>query len=168
MARSVASKKDKSDDLEVVELVKTSNDSWGEVDLESLISRKKVSRDAEQDHIGPVSVAVAVTYKKKAQKSDVSSQTGESKERRVLVAFGDSDFATNGYLQQGNPDLFMNSLNWLSEDEGLISIRPKDTEQVAAVQKLAGKELRFVTLSSIFFIPIALLIIGGRVWWKRR
>lgn len=156
MARSISAKKDKSENLEVVELVKTSNDSWGETDLESLLSRRRVERNEGQDHIGPVSIAVAVTQKSK------------DKERRVLVAFGDSDFVSNNYLEQGNPNLFMNSLNWLAEDEELISIRPKDTEQMAMVQKLTGRELRFVTLVSIFAVPIILLIIGGRVWWKRR
>ncbi|MGQ9609760.1 MAG: GldG family protein [bacterium] len=156
MARSISAKKDKDKNLEVVELVKTSNDSWGETDLESLLSRRKVERNEGQDHIGPVSIAVAVTKKVK------------DKEKRVLVVFGDSDFVSNNYLEQGNPNLFMNSLNWLTEDEELISIRPKDTEQMAMVQKLTGKELRFVTLFSIFAVPIILLIIGGRVWWKRR
>ncbi len=156
MARSLSAKKEKNENLEVVELVKTSNDSWGETDLESLLSRRRIDRKEGQDHIGPVSIAAAVTQKSK------------DKERRVLVAFGDSDFVSNNYLEQGNPNLFMNSLNWLAEDEELISIRPKDSEQMAMVQKLTGKELRFVTLFSIFTVPIILLIIGGRVWWKRR
>ena len=44
-----------------------------------------------------------------------------------MVVFGDSDFATNQYFGvQGNGDLVLNALSWLAEDEGLISIRPRE------------------------------------------
>ena len=85
----------------------------------------------------------------------------------MLVAIGDSDFVANRWLQAGNPDLFMNTVNWLAEDEELISIRPKDQEQ-ATIQRLSGRQMWFVTISTIFAIPLILLIIGGVVWWKRR
>ena len=49
-------------------------------------------------------------------------------ETRVVV-FGDSDFAANGVLGiQGNRDLFMNTVGWLSQQENLISIRPKEAD----------------------------------------
>jgi ABC-type uncharacterized transport system involved in gliding motility auxiliary subunit len=118
-----------------------------------------------------MSMAVAVAVKEKAEEppAPVPGQQPEqeTKEKRVLVAIGDSDFVANRNLQQGNPDLFMNSLNWLTEEEELISIRPKDQGQ-ATVRSLSGRQLRLVTYSSIFAIPLILLIIGGVVWWKRR
>ena len=41
--------------------------------------------------------------------------------------FGDSDFASNMLFRAGgNRDLFMNTLGWLSQQENLISIRPKE------------------------------------------
>ena len=49
-------------------------------------------------------------------------------ETRVVVV-GDSDFAANGVLGiQGNRDLFMNTVGWLSQQENLISIRPKEAD----------------------------------------
>ena len=43
--------------------------------------------------------------------------------------FGDSDFAANACLGiQGNRDLFMNTVGWLSQQENLISIRPKEAD----------------------------------------
>ncbi len=55
-----------------------------------------------------------------------------SRKRRIVV-FGDSDFVTNGYLGiPGNRDLFLNSVNWLAQQENLISIRPRDPERSAA------------------------------------
>ena len=45
------------------------------------------------------------------------------------MVIGDSDFVTNSLLGvQGNRDLFLNTLNWLSQQENLISIRPKDPD----------------------------------------
>ena len=44
-----------------------------------------------------------------------------------IVVFGDSDFVANGYLGiPGNRDLFLNTVNWLAQQENLISIRPRD------------------------------------------
>jgi len=74
----------------------------------------------------------------------------------------------NKYLQQGNPDLFMNSLNWLTEDEGLISIRPKSMNEQTQIERLSGQEIRLVSYASIFTIPLILILIGVRIWWKRR
>ena len=49
-------------------------------------------------------------------------------ETRVVVV-GDSDFAANAGLGiQGNRDLFMNTIGWLSQQENLIAIRPKNPE----------------------------------------
>ncbi len=42
---------------------------------------------------------------------------------------GSSNWAINNILRfNGNRDLFLNMMNWLSSDEDLISIRPKDPE----------------------------------------
>ena len=46
-----------------------------------------------------------------------------------MAVVGDSDFAANAGLGiQGNRDLFMNTIGWLSQQENLIAIRPKNPE----------------------------------------
>jgi ABC-type uncharacterized transport system involved in gliding motility auxiliary subunit len=164
IARSLAPKKDLPKNLKVEELVKTSPDSYGEVDIETLMSQHRSNPDEVKDYKGPLTLAVAVTSKQKVKKE----KTEEEKENRMLIVFGDSDFVANLGMKQGNPDLFMNSLNWLTEDQGLISIRPKNEEKIAQIDQLSGKQIRFVSYASIFTIPILLLMIGGWVWWKRR
>jgi ABC-type uncharacterized transport system involved in gliding motility auxiliary subunit len=174
VARSLAPKTDSANQqLEVTQLVKTSNDSWGELDTGSLLSERRAGYDEGRDIKGPMSVALAVVLREKSEDVEppppMPGQPPEeaTKEKRVLVVMGDSDFLTNKYIQPGNLDLFMNSVNWLAEEEELISIRPKDQEQ-AQVQRLTGRQLRLVTYSSIFVVPILLLIAGGIVWWRRR
>ena len=44
------------------------------------------------------------------------------------MVIGDSDFASNRPSASGNRDLFMNTMNWLAQQENLISIRPKDPD----------------------------------------
>ncbi len=80
---------------------------------------------------------------------------------------GTSRFAVNAVISfNGNADLFLNMINWLSDDEDLISIRPKtpESQQLNLNQAQMGK-IRFLTL---LLIPLLILSIGFSVWWGRR
>jgi len=170
IARSLMPGEDSGTNLDITQLVKTSDGSWGESNTEALRSEQRVKYDEGQDTKGPVCVAIAVALRAKSEdEAPITSDQppAETKERRVLVVIGDSDFVANQWLEAGNPDLFMNSANWLTEEEELISIRPKDQGQ-ARVKILTGQQLRLVMYTSVFAIPIILLIAGGIVWWKRR
>ena len=160
MARSLAPGKALREGVEVTELVKTSDDSWGESDTESLMSEKRAEFDLGRDFKGPLCIAVAVIQKEQPAE--------EAEARRVLVAVGDSNFLENEWLQAGNPDFFMNAVNWLTEEEELISIRPKAQEAAKVRRDLNARQLRFVMYSSVLAVPVVLLVIGGMVWWKRR
>ena len=60
------------------------------------------------------------------RRSPATTPDAPKPETRVVV-IGDSDFAANAALGiQGNRDLFMNIVGWLSQQENLISIRPKE------------------------------------------
>ena len=160
IARSLVPGKALREGVEVTELVKTSDDSWGESDTEALMTEKRAEFDEGRDSKGPMCIAVAVTQKKQPAE--------EAKARRVLVVVGDSDFVENEWFQAGNPDFFMNAVNWLTEEEELISIRPKVQEAATVRRDLNAKQLRLVTYSCVFAVPLVLLVIGGMVWWKRR
>ena len=53
-------------------------------------------------------------------------EPSEAPEGRLVVV-GDSDFIGNNLALAplGNADLFLNMVNWLTEDEDLIAIRPR-------------------------------------------
>ena len=57
----------------------------------------------------------------------------------------------------GNRDLFLNMVNWMSSDEDLISIRPKEPED----RRLTVKPTQFWVLYVTSFLP-ALERAGGR------
>jgi ABC-type uncharacterized transport system involved in gliding motility auxiliary subunit len=90
-----------------------------------------------------------------------------SKPETRIVVFGDSDFASNGWLGiQGNRDLFMNAVNWLAQQENLISIRPRDPED-RRITLTADQQVRIFWLT-VFIIPGLILLGGVHTWWRRR
>ena len=86
-----------------------------------------------------------------------------------MIFFGDSDFISNGSLD--NPrgsgvDFFLNSANYLLGDYSLVSIRPK----ALAFREfyLNRNQRKFVEWSSWFMLPGLLALAAGLVWWVRR
>jgi ABC-type uncharacterized transport system involved in gliding motility auxiliary subunit len=57
-------------------------------------------------------------------------------------------------------------MNWLSSDEDLISIRPKEPEDRRIIMTEAQK--RWMIITSQFLFPLAVVIAGFSVWWRRR
>lgn len=84
-----------------------------------------------------------------------------------LAVIGDSDFAANSTLGiQGNRDLFLNVVSWLSQQEDLISIRPRDPEDRRLTMTAAQQ--RFVTWFALLVIPAAVFGAGIYSWTRRR
>ena len=98
----------------------------------------------------------------------VSGAAAQPKAQPVrIVVFGDSDFVANGYLGiPGNKDLFLNSVNWLAQQENLISIRPREPESRGVT--LTAERARLVFYLSILIIPGLILALGVQTWWRRR
>ena len=152
-------------------LVETSKASWGETNLKSLTGGQPAKMD-DDDKKGPVSLAVAVATPaaaapppppKDAKKDSEAPKPAETR----IVAFGDSDFASNGALGvSGNRDLFLNTVNWLAQQENLISIRPRDPED-RRITLTADQERRIFYLT-VLIVPGLVLLAGVQTWWRRR
>jgi ABC-type uncharacterized transport system involved in gliding motility auxiliary subunit len=89
-----------------------------------------------------------------------------------LVLYGSGVFASDQVLGDAllsrtfaNGSLVLNSINWLSADEDLISIRPTapDNRTLKAPQNPA---LLWWFLVVLF--PLAILALGVYMWWRRR
>ncbi len=88
------------------------------------------------------------------------------RETRIVV-FGDTDFATNFHLNSvSNRDLLLNSVNWLTEDISLASVRPK----ARAFRRLVvtTREIQLIRGMGWLVLPIMMTVLAGVAWWRRR
>jgi ABC-type uncharacterized transport system involved in gliding motility auxiliary subunit len=149
-ARSVKVADSAKTDITTTDLMKTSAASWAETDLKNPQAEFNEGKDTK----GPISLGVAA-----------SKKVGEKEAR--LVVIGDSDFASNQFVgQQANGDLFLNSVNWLAQDEDLISIRPKSATN--RTLSLTETQKNLIWLLTVIFLPALVIVSGGYIWWKRR
>jgi ABC-type uncharacterized transport system involved in gliding motility auxiliary subunit len=149
-------------------LIETSRNSWGETNLKSLTGGQPAKMD-DDDKKGPVwlgaavSAPATVTPPPKDLKAGDNSKLAETR----LVAIGDSDFAGNGALGvSGNRDLFLNAVNWLAQQENLISIRPRDPEDRRIT--LTADQERRIFFITVLIVPGLILLAGVQTWWRRR
>jgi len=83
------------------------------------------------------------------------------------VVVGTSNWIDNNVIRfQANKDLFLNMMNWLSSDEDLIAIRPKEPEDRRL--NLSGRQVRLLFYTSMVFLPLLVIASGFAVWWRRR
>lgn len=180
MARSVELDPTTAADWSV--LVRTGPESWAERDLDAWRETGRAEY-TENDLMGPVPVAVAGSPRIASPVSaanppapadgDAPAEVGEAadanaeKQSGRIVVFGDSDFATNRSLDlQGNRDLFVNAVHWLSGEVGSITIRPNVSR--ASTFEMSQEEFRFLQYVSLLVVPEAIAVVGVLVWWSRR
>jgi len=83
------------------------------------------------------------------------------------VVVGSSSWAANSFISfNGNSDLALNAVDWLSSDEDLISIRPKEQEDRRIT--MTQSQVNWVRITSQFLLPLLVIVMGVSVWWKRR
>lgn len=95
-----------------------------------------------------------------------SSSDAVTKDLRVAVV-GSSQFVTNAGSQHGeNIDLFMNLVNFLTQDEDYIAIRPKDPDRTTIDLTSASSQLLLALIAFIY--PTSFLGLGVYNWLRRR
>ncbi len=145
----MASSVDKSEGSAVVtELLRTGPNSWAETNYAS----GEVGFD-QADRQGPITIGAI---------SEKNNTSGKS----LLAVFGDSDFIKNGFFEnQGNADLFLNTVNYLAEEEDQISIRPKEIDDRRLNMSAAGMKILFYLV--VISIPLLLVVVGVLVFFRR-
>ena len=120
------------------------------------LSSPEIRIDPNKDKKGPFTLAAAGTY-----------ETGKPNSQGRFIVVGDSRWASNSFLRfNGNRNLALNMMNWLSSDEDLISIRPKEQED----RRINLTRAQFLMVRSVsqFLLPLIVIIGGVMVWAKRR
>jgi ABC-2 type transport system permease protein len=133
--------------------MQTTANGWGLTDFKA----KTLKYHAGIDTKGPVPLAIA---------SELTLPDDPTKKARVVV-YGGSNFLSNQFLQApGNGDVGLNTFSWVAEQENKISIHPKEDDN--RVVNLTTVSAAVILYTSVFIIPLATLLIGGIVWYRRR
>ncbi len=141
-----------TDKTNVQKLFESSSTSLATVKLDS----PNIDQRDPNNKKGPLTIGAAGSY-----------TTGKENSEGRFVVVGSSSWPANSFINfNGNGDLVLNALNWLSSDEDLISIRPKEQENRNVTMTRA--QFNWVRLSTQFLLPGALLLAGVSVWWRRR
>jgi ABC-type uncharacterized transport system involved in gliding motility auxiliary subunit len=152
LVRSMEAKS--ADKTSVEKLFETSENSFATARLNS----PAIDLDPKRDKKGPFTLGAAGTY-----------NTGKENNQGRFVVVGSSSWAGNSFLPArsvGNRDLFLNMMNWLSSDEDLIAIRPKEPQDRRL--SLTRAQMSRVFYSSVVGLPLLVILGGFGVWWKRR
>jgi ABC-type uncharacterized transport system involved in gliding motility auxiliary subunit len=153
-------------------IVQTGERSWAEADIDSVASKDGPKLDEAKggDKRGPIAVGAAASQAVKAPEpakpADAKPADAKPPETRVVV-MGDADFASNAAINiSGNRDFFMNIVGWLSQQENLIAIRPKEAGDSRLT--LTNDQARRIAWMALLLVPGLILAMGVRTWWRRR
>jgi len=150
IARSLEVKS--TDKTTVEKLFDSSASSLATTDL----AAASVNPNDPKNKKGPLTLAAAGTY-----------NTGKANSEGRFVVIGSSSWIENSFLNfQGNSDLALDAMNWLSSDEDLISIRPKEPENRPIT--MTSAQMSVVLVTSVLVLPLLVVAAGLSVWWKRR
>jgi ABC-type uncharacterized transport system involved in gliding motility auxiliary subunit len=146
--------------LMATEFVSVDGAVWGETNLEAL-EQGEAQPDEIEDNMPPLALAIA------------AEDTAEDGARGRLVVFGSSGIVADGLLQQFPPgtmanfDLFLNAVNWLAQEEELISIRPTEPDD-RPVEPLDKRGQYLMLFTTVLLAPLVVLSAGAWIYWRRR
>lgn len=132
-------------------LFSSTADSYGLTNPKSSITQADLDKAAK----GPFTLGAAATI-------------GSGNNAARVIVVGSSNWLGNQILSApiANRDLALNMMNWLTSDEDLISIRPKEPEDRRL--HITGSGMRILFLTSVVFLPLFVILSGVSMWWKRR
>jgi len=147
-------------------LVRTGAESWAERDLDAWRQTGRAEYGAS-DLLGPVPVAVAGVPRRASPVPAPEDGADGAETPGRIVVFGDSDFASNEYLDAlRNRDLFVNAINWLAGEVESITVRPNVSR--ASSFQMSQEQFPFLQYVSLLRVPEAIAVAGVLVWWSRR
>ena len=187
LARSLSAATGSPDNRVAQSFLETSAQSWAEADIDELATGQVELDEEAGDRPGPVTIGMAVsapapspepaftTVDAEGDEADTEDDGTDAEDDETdatppetrLVVIGDSDFVTNGVVGiQGNRDMFLNTVNWLAQQENLISIRAREPEDRRLT--LTADQQRRLFWLSLVLVPGFVLSTGVYTWWRRR
>jgi ABC-type uncharacterized transport system involved in gliding motility auxiliary subunit len=120
------------------------------------LTGEKIKLDDPKNKKGPFVIGAAGTLK-----SSDPAKAGR------YVVIGSASFLENEYIGiESNRDLAVNSINWLSSDEDLITIRPKEADDRRLDMRTS--QLNVFQWTVLVGIPLIIIAMGLSIYLKRR
>lgn len=144
----------------------TGADTWADAERRTVETDEPEFREGI-DRVGPVPV-VAIAHVA-AKEPAAGAPPGRSDANGSIIVVGDVSFATNLHSGSlGNEDLFLNLSHLGARAEALIAVRenrrPGGTFSRIFLTANQGRLL----LASVAALPLAVLLVGAWVGWRRR
>ena len=125
-------------------LVRSSRDAWYEMNGDGIMQK--------DEEYGNMVLAIMIAHAEELMK---------------IIVFGDSDFASNAYLNVGgNTDLFLVVTNWLLGEGGLAQVSAPQSEFIPMFVPV--EQARLLKIIITIGIPLVIIIAGTVVWYRRR
>ncbi|HEY7303119.1 MAG TPA: GldG family protein [Bryobacteraceae bacterium] len=120
------------------------------------LTSNEVNPNSPSNKKGPFTLGAAGTY-----------NTGKQNNQGRFVVIGSAGFMDNAMIGfQSNRDLALNAVNWLSSDEDLISIRPKEPEDRRL--NVNQRQMSVFAYTNLIAIPLIIIVAGVAIFLKRR
>jgi ABC-type uncharacterized transport system involved in gliding motility auxiliary subunit len=143
-------------------LFTTTAEACAKTDLEKVQQETELSC-SEGDPKGPFVVGYAI--------EGAGSGGANPDARSRMIVLGNATFSTNQWLENpdaaGNQQIVRNMVNWLAGQEQLIAIPPRESN-MRLLSALTENEINIIFFTSVALVPLAALVIGGMLWWRRR
>ena len=125
-------------------LVRSSRDAWYEMNGDGIMQK--------EEEYGNMVFAIMIAHAEELMK---------------VIVFGDSDFASNAYINVGgNTDLFLVVTNWLLGEGGLAQGSAPKSEFIPMF--VTVEQARLLKIIITIGIPLVIIIAGTVVWYRRR
>lgn len=151
---------DRRDSITLTELLKTSENSFSKVDLESSVTVME-----EADVAGPMSVMLLMeeTYQGVTSQLLVCSATGIWNE--IIDSYGNDILTLNAY---GNADLFVNCVNYLGAVESSFTVPTQNLGEQSTALTLTAAQVNINAIIKMAVLPLACLLTGAVILILRR
>ena len=153
-------------------IVMSGRNSWAESDLKRLTTEgerraRTSTRATSRDRFRSPSRSARRSKARPRRRRPTGQDANPNKPETRLVVVGDSDFAANSVAGiPGNQDMFLNMVNWLAQQENLISVRPRNPED-RRITMTAGQD-RMIFWFTMAILPGLIFLAGIQTWWRRR
>ncbi len=141
-----------NDTPELLAMTSSFPGSWAETNLKGITEGKAEFQEGK-DQRGPIGLL------------GIAEGTGASSSRVTLL--GSSSFLINAYqAQSGNTTLFLNTVSWMVNDEGIISFNRPGIEEFPVI--LSAQHLQMIFVISILVVPIVFFSCAIFIYRRRR